>query len=320
MTLVLAILGSIALIAAIEGLQAVMHFLSERRRARLQHRLQSLGRPDEEDRDLLRRGRFARSAWLDAALRSFAPARALERLLEQASSGLTVAQLAGLSTALGGTALFLLLALGRGLLLALAGMAAAALAPLAWLTLVRDRRSRRLSEQLPEALATMARSLRAGHALTSSFEVVATEMPEPISLEFARAFEEQRLGLPFEQAVMSMLARSPSNGDLKIFAVSTVIQKETGGNLAEILDNIAATIRERYRFYGKLRTLTAEGRASGIILGVLPFLVALALSFINPGYLNALVDIPQGRAILAYAVASWLVGLTWMMRMTRVEV
>ncbi len=177
-----------------------------------------------------------------------------------------------------------------------------------------------MSEQLPDALAMMARSLRAGHALTTSFQVVATEMPEPISLEFARAFEEQRLGLPFEQAVMSMLSRAPKNGDLKIFAVSTVIQKETGGNLAEILDNIAGTIRERYRFYGKLRSLTAEGRASGLILGLLPFLVALAMSFLNPGYLARLVETPQGNVILIYAVVSWAFGLGWMMRLTRLEV
>lgn len=320
MTLVLAILGSIALIAAIEGVRSAVRFLSERRTAQLQRRLQSLGHPEDADRDLLRRGRFARTAWLDAALRAFAPAQRAERLLEQASSSLTVAQLAGFSAALGGTALFLLLALGREPPLAFTGMATAAVMPLAWLAVVRGRRSRRLSEQLPEALATMARSLRAGHALTTSFEVVATEMPEPVSLEFARAFEEQRLGLPFEQAVMSMMARSPSNGDLKIFAVSTVIQKETGGNLAEILDNIAATIRDRYRFYGKLRTLTAEGRASGIILGILPFLVALLMNFLNPSYLATLLETPMGRGILAYAVASWLVGLTWMMRMTRVDI
>jgi tight adherence protein B len=320
MTLLFAILGSIALIAAIEGARHAARFFSERRRTQLQHRLQSLGRPVEEGHDLLRRGRFAQTGWVDAALRAFAPARAMEQLLEQASSTLTVAQLVGVSAGMGGIALVALLGVGRTPLLVLAGTFAAAGAPFAWLILVRDRRSRRMSEQLPEALAMMARSLRAGHALTTSFQVVATEMPEPISLEFARAFEEQRLGLPFEQAVMSMLSRAPKNGDLKIFAVSTVIQKETGGNLAEILDNIAATIRDRYRFYGKLRALTAEGRASGLILGLLPFLVAVFMSFLNPEYLVPLVETPQGHAILAYAVVSWALGLAWMMRLTRLEI
>lgn len=320
MTLLFAILGSVALIAAIEGARHAARFFAERRRTQLQHRLQSLGRPVAEGHDLLRRGRFAQADWADAALRAFGPARAMERLLEQASSTLTVAQLVGSAVGMGGAALAALLAVGRPTLLALAGAVAAAGAPFAWLILVRDRRTRRLSEQLPEALTMMARSLRAGHALTTSFQVVATEMPEPISIEFARAFEEQRLGLPFEQAVMSMLSRAPKSGDLKIFAVSTVIQKETGGNLAEILDNIAATIRDRYRFYGKLRALTAEGRASGLILGLLPFVVAIFMSFLNPGYLAPLLETSQGNMILAYAVVSWAFGLVWMMRLTRLEV
>ncbi|HEX9052690.1 MAG TPA: type II secretion system F family protein, partial [Anaeromyxobacter sp.] len=183
----------------------------------------------------------------------------------------------------------------------------------------RSRRSRRLSEQLPEALDMMSRSLRAGHALPSAFQVVAGEMPQPIAIEFARAFEEQKLGLSLEQAVVQMSARAPGNGDLKIFAVSAVIQRETGGNLAEILDKIAGTIRERYKFYGKLRALTAEGRASGLVLGALPIGVGALLSTTNPAYFGKLLDNAKGQTILAVAAALWLLGVFSLHRLTKLE-
>src|SRR5262249_42873301 len=121
--------------------------------------------------------------------------------------------------------------------------------PLVVVSWKRARRSRKLSEQLPDALDMMGRSLRAGPALARSFKIVASELPAPVSLEFARAFEEQNLGLPFEKAISQMVKRCPTNRDLKIFAVSVIVQKETGGNLVEIIEKIAETIRQRYRFF-----------------------------------------------------------------------
>jgi tight adherence protein B len=144
-------------------------------------------------------------------------------------------------------------------------------------------------------------------------------MPEPICVEFARAYEEQRLGLTLERAVVQMSERCPGNGDMKIFAVSAVIQRETGGNLAEILDQIGETIRQRYRFYGKLRALTGEGRASAVILGALPFAVAVALSIMNPEYLMVLPGTAKGQMIIAGASVSWVVGLLWLYRLTQVD-
>ena len=117
------------------------------------------------------------------------------------------------------------------------------LLPFMFVLFMRSRRSRKLSEQLPEALEMMARSLRAGHALSSAFKMVATEMPTPVSIEFGRAFEAQELGLPFEKAVADMTRRAPDNQDLKIFALSVIVQKETGGNLVEIIEKIAETVR-----------------------------------------------------------------------------
>jgi tight adherence protein B len=318
----LIILVSLFAIAALEGTRQLVRWSRQRRREELKRRLRSVvsdaGAPFGPI--LLRKGKLAATPALDTVLRKFPLALRAEKLLEQADSGMTVAQLIALTAlaACAGFSVALVLQLGLAIALLLALTATGA--PTLMLLVARTNRSHKISEQLPEALDMMARSLRAGHALTSAFQVVAGEMPEPVSIEFARAYEEQRLGVSLERAVTQMAARAPGNADLKIFAVSAVIQRETGGNLAEILEKIAQTIRLRYQFYGKLRALTAEGRASAAVLGVLPFVVALALSFMRPGYLTALTETPMGRGMLAYAVASWAVGLVMLNRMTKLEV
>ena len=199
----------------------------------------------------------------------------------------------------------------------LVGLVAAAL-PLGRVLQARAHRCRRVSDQLPDALEMMARSLRAGHALSAAFKLVASEAPAPVAVEFGKAFEQQNLGMPLDQAVVAMAQRVPGNADLRIFAVSVLVQHETGGNLVEVLEKIAETIRERYRFYGKLRALTAEGRLGGLILGGLPFVVAALLCMVNPGYMSELTT-GTGQMILVAGTLSWLCGVTWMYRIAQVE-
>jgi tight adherence protein B len=320
MTALLTGLLGLALVATLEFVLYVRRFRADRRTAALRRRIHAVGHDaSEDDREaLLRRARFARSPALEALLRGLGPARRLEQLIEQADADVTVAQILGWSAGLFGTGLLLALALSRTALALVA--VGGALAPTLWLLSARARRGRRLSEQLPEALQMMSRSLRAGHALSAAFENVARELPDPVSIEFARAFEEQRLGLAFDEVVKRMAVRCAGNGDVKLFAISAVIQRETGGNLAEILDRIATTIRERFRFHGKLRALTAEGRASAMVLGALPFLVALVLALLNPQYIGKLFTDPMGNAILAVGSISWVVGQIMMFRLARVSV
>ena len=308
---------SVAVLGAIEVAFHLWRYLSERRGRELRRRLQAEGAAAAVDPVLLRQGRFSSIATLDRWLSGQGWARRVEHLLEQADSGLTVAQLVGLSAAGAGAG-----ATGGALLGPVPALALAALgAGLPWaLPLVaRERRSRKLSEQLPEAVDMMARSLRAGHALTAAFQLVATEMSEPISVEFARAYEQQRLGMPLERAVREMAARAPRNGDLKIFAVCTVIQKETGGNLSEILDGLARTVRDRYRFFGKLRALTAEARASAWVVSATPLGIALFLALTQPAYMRTLVVDPMGRTILAVGLVAWVSGALWFQRLTRFD-
>jgi tight adherence protein B len=316
---VLLIVLSVAAVAALEAIYHVVQFFRHRQRDRLHQRLQVLGVRAEAGVDLLRRGRLSNSPGVDRLLRHFRLSLRLERLLEQADAHVTVARLLVLAAAGAGTGVGAAIVLRLGVPVALLLAALGGALPFVWLLAARERRSRKISEQLPEALDMMARSLRAGHALQGAFKLVATEMAEPINLEFARAFEEQNLGLPFAGAVLKMTERTPSNPDLRIFAVSVIVQAETGGNLVEILEKIAETIRARYRFFGKLRALTAEGRISGLILGALPFGMALFLAVANPEYLRGLIDNPLGRTLLLVGVTSWVVGILWMRSLAKVE-
>ena len=309
--------------AAVFLLEAVAHtlrFFSDRKEDELKRRLQSLGNPEAVKFGLLRQGRLSASPVIDALLRGIPISQRLEDLLEQAEINITVARLLGYC---GGAAILMFLfgaltAGGPVMSLLLLPMGAAL--PLMVVSWKRTRRSQKLSEQLPDALDMMGRSLRAGHALSSSFKMVASELPPPVCLEFARAFEEQNLGLPFEKAIAQMVKRCPTNRDLKIFAVSVIVQKETGGNLVEIIEKIAETIRQRYRFFGKLDTLTAEGRMSSYILGALPILTGLFIGFTNPPYVMLLFTTHMGNVIFGYACVSWVLGFFVMRRMAKVTI
>jgi tight adherence protein B len=309
-----------AAVFLLEALSTTLRFFSDRKEEELKRRLQQLGTQEAVKFGLLRAGRLSASPVIDAILRGIPVTQRLEDLLEQAEINITVARLLTFC-AISAVVLFTLGLLSAGgplmsvMLLPIGGAL-----PIMVVSQKRARRSRKLSEQLPDALDMMGRSLRAGHALSSSFKMVASELPAPVSLEFARAFEEQNLGLPFEKAIAQMVKRCPTNRDLKIFAVSVIVQKETGGNLVEIIEKIAETIRQRYRFFGKLDTLTAEGRMSSYILGALPILTGLFIGFTNPPYVKLLFITHMGNMIFGYACASWLVGFVVMRRMAKVSI
>ncbi|MEA2699893.1 MAG: tight adherence protein [Myxococcales bacterium] len=317
---VLIVVVSFLAIVLAEAVVSTARFISARRADELKRRLQSLGSGTQASVGLLRQGKLSANSTLDEILRGWALARRLDDLLVQAELGITVGRLLGYCALCGITAFVLGMIAGAGPLLSLALLPMGLPLPYAFVLMARERRSRKITEQLPDALDMMARSLRAGHALGSAFKMVASEMPSPISVEFGRAFEEQNLGLSFDKAVAQMTKRVPSNGDLKIFAVSVIVQKETGGNLVEIIEKIADTVRQRYRFYGKLNTLTAEGRMSSYILGALPILTGIFIAATNGPYARLLVTEKLGNMILGYAIVSWLLGFMWMRRMSKVSV
>lgn len=179
--------------------------------------------------------------------------------------------------------------------------------PFYWVSMMKKRRINKFNMQLPEALEMLSRSLRAGHSLGAGFGLIADEMPDPLAREFGRCFEEQNFGVSLEQSLESMTQRIP-NLDLRFFATAVILQRQTGGDLAEILDKIGNLVRARYRLAGQIQALTGEGRLSGIVLLALPPGLFTAMLFLNKDYVMKLFTDPMGQWLLGGAIVMQFLG------------
>ncbi len=168
--------------------------------------------------------------------------------------------------------------------------------PFALLSFKRSRRMKQFTAALPEAIDTMSRALRAGHSSMAAINIIAEQSVEPVRSEFNEVFKQQNFGLPLRDAMGQMLDRVPSQ-DLRVLVTAMLVQKETGGNLAEILDRTSNTIRERLKLHGEIKTHTAQGRMTGYILCALPIVMLIVINMINPGYSNTLTNTPVGRML-----------------------
>lgn len=191
--------------------------------------------------------------------------------------------------------------------------------PIFWLVFMRKKRIAKINKQLPEALELLGRSLRAGHSLAAGFGLIAAEMPEPISREFGRCFEEQNLGIPLEEALEDMTVRVP-NMDIRFFATAVMLQRQTGGDLAEILDKIGRLVRERFKLAGQIQALTGEGRLSGIVLLALPPGLFGVMYFINREYIMSIFDDPMGHKMLAGAIVMQFLGALVIRKIINIKV
>jgi tight adherence protein B len=178
--------------------------------------------------------------------------------------------------------------------------------PFGYISFKRSRRIAAFNAGLPDAIDMMGRALRAGHAMTASISIVAEQSAEPVRSEFGEVFKQQNFGLPLRDAFMQMLEHVPSQ-DLRVVVTGILVQKETGGNLADILDRTAHTIRERLKIQGEIRTHTAQGRMTGWILCMLPVVMLVIINILNPGYSKILMDTPIGQ-MLSYLGIGLLVA------------
>jgi tight adherence protein B len=165
----------------------------------------------------------------------------------------------------------------------------------------------------------MARALRAGHAFVTGLKMVADELEDPVGPEFRKTFDEQNFGLPVQDALKNLTERMPLI-DVRFFATAVTIQRETGGNLAEILENLAHVVRERFKILQQVRVYTAHGRMTGYVLLALPFALAIALSFINPDHMNLLFRERMGQMLLAAAAVMQAIGYLWIKKVVKIEV
>ncbi len=240
-------------------------------------------------------------------------------LFEQADTSLTLTRLLAISGVIAGAGVVLGMAIRIHIaLLPLVGVTLG-IVPFFWLMMRRKRRLKQFGAQLPEALEMLSRSLRAGQSLGFGFNMVANEMGAPLGKEFGRVFEEQNLGIPMEESLQGMTVRVP-NLDLKFFVTAVILQRQTGGDLAEILDKIGGLIRERFRIWGQVQALTGEGRLSGVVLLALPVVLFLAVYQLNPGYISLLFSDPLGRKMLAAAIVMQIIGALVIRKIVNIKV
>ncbi len=195
----------------------------------------------------------------------------------------------------------------------------AALLPIAFVAFKRSRRLHKFEEHFPEALDLLGRAVRAGHAFTTGLEMISKECAEPLAGEFRTAFEEQNFGLPLRDALLNLSERVPIM-DVRFFVTALLIQKETGGNLAEILDGLARVIRDRFRIYREVRVRTAQGRLTAGILIALPIFMMLVLSVLNPKYMGVLFTDPKGPIVLVTAGVMQIIGSAILWKIIHFEV
>jgi tight adherence protein B len=193
------------------------------------------------------------------------------------------------------------------------------LAPYGVVMYLRQKRLRAFEERFPEALDLLGRAVRAGHAFTTGLEMIAKESPDPIASEFRTTFEEQNFGLPLRDALLNMTERIPSI-DVRFFVTALLIQKETGGNLAEILDGLARVIRDRFRIYREVRVRTAQGRLTAGILIALPVFMMIVLMVMNPTYIGVLFHDPKGVLALTVAGIMQVIGSMVIWKIIHIEV
>jgi tight adherence protein B len=208
-----------------------------------------------------------------------------------------------------GAPLFLVALLGGG----------AAVLPYFYLLFLRKRRLARFAKQLPEALELISRALRAGHSLAAGISLVAEEMPDPVGVEYSKCYEEQNLGIPLEESLENLSDRVP-NIDLRFFVTAVILQRQTGGDLAEILDKIGHLIRERFKLWGQIQALTGEGRLSGIVLLALPPCLFVAMYYLNPEYSSTLFTDPMGRQMLGGGIIMQFLGAIVIKKIINIKV
>ena len=319
--LVFVVLGFLAVFMLLEGLYLTWNAYRGPEARRIERRLQALSAGGNElvAAPLVKKRLLSDMPALERALLRVPRVHLLDRFLLQSGTGITVGSFLIVALALAAAGIVTAALLGLPVLLWLAAGAALVFAWLAYVQHRRLQRMRQIGLQLPDALDLMARAMQAGHAFSSALRLVGTEGPQPIAQEFLTVFDEINFGIPFDKA-MGNLASRVASGDLRFFVVAVLIQRDSGGNLAEILTSISALIRERHKLAGTIRVLSAEGRLSAWILTLLPFVLALVITLINRRFISTLWTDPAGIRLVAVALGLMLLGVWWMWRMVRIRV
>jgi tight adherence protein B len=315
------ILSFVAAVLFVEGAYLTWNSYKGPESKRIVRRLRSMsaGSDDNAQASILKQRLLSEVPAMERLLLQIPRIHQIDRLLQQSGLNWSVAFLMGTSV-LTGVGVFMVATMFNQLpTICLILGAASSTLPSIYAVRGRHTRLLKLEQQLPEALDLIGRALRAGHALQNGLKMVGEEMAEPISGEFRITSDEVNFGISMQDALTNLTTRVPST-DLRYFVIAVLIQRETGGNLTELLDNISAIIRGRLKLLGAVRVLSAEGRMSAWILSILPFALAGVINLLNPNFLAPLWGDPMGLKMMGGAGVMMALGIFWMWRIIKIRV
>jgi tight adherence protein B len=320
--MIIAVIVFFVVAATVAGMAiGVIRLPEVRARRRVELRLQEVSRPEELSADLsvVMRQHEGPLPGVERLIGRTTAGSWLNRLIEQAGVSTSPGAIVLASVMCGAVTGFLTyLFLRIPLALALCTPLGAAM-PFLWLLQRRSSRLKKFEEQFPDALDLVSRAIRAGHAFQAAIGMAADELAAPAAPEFRKVFDQQNFGLPLKDALNALAERVPLV-DVKFFVTAVAIQRDTGGNLAEILDNLAHVVRERFKIQRQVRVHTAHGRITGFVLLGLPAFLAVALSMINREHMRPLFEEPIGRSLILATIVMQLVGFVWIRKVIKIEV
>ena len=296
---------------------------SDKKRAILKERLadaiRSSAHSTDMDVQLARQELLSEIPWMNRVLIKLQVSSKLKQMIDQADAHITVMRLILFSLTAGVLAFLAVSMLSTSyLFMGFFGVIATVL-PYLYIHTKRKKRLKKFLQLLPDALDLMSRGLSAGHAFTEALQMVSTEMPEPIATEFRKTYEEQNLGLSLKLALENLVERVPIL-DLRMCVTAVLIQRETGGNLSELLEKVAYTIRERFRIMEDLKTMTLSSRWSAWLLCALPILLAVYVTFMNPGYMDVMWRDARGNRLLAIAAIMQVLGMLMVQKIMKIRI
>ncbi|MDP1678887.1 MAG: type II secretion system F family protein [Candidatus Nitrotoga sp.] len=318
------VLAFIAVVLLLEGIYLTWNAYKSPQAINIARRLQSISAgwygESSESEKLIKKRLLSESPTFERILLQIPHAHSIDRFLVQSGTQLNVSSFIGyvVMSMLGGLAITTSL-LHLHFLVSLACILIAGLLPFLLVNRARHKRLLKIEEQLPDAIDLMARALKAGHAFSASLQMVGSEGANPIAGEFRVTFEEISYGISTQNALINLITRIPIT-DLRYFVVAVLIQRESGGNLAELLESISSLIRARLKLLGTIRVLSAEGRLSAWILSCLPFVLAFVIQLVNPGFLDVLFTDPMGHKLIGGALFMMVTGIYAMSRIIKIRV
>lgn len=302
---------------------AVISIIDERKaQARvLRDRLTNVETPTEAPPEvaLLRDEMLSKIPAFDTVLRRSERVSEIQKMLQQGSVDIRAGNFLILCAASALIIGVIAMIIGKAFVFAWAGALVGFFLPYAYASHMRAKRFQKFEEKFPEAIDTLARAVRAGHAFTTALEMIANELAEPVGSEFRQLYEEQKFGLPVRDALMNLTERVPLV-DVKFFVTAVMLQRETGGNLAEILDNLSYMIRERFKILRQVRVHTAQGRLTMMLLMALPPTIVVIMMTLNPGFIQPLFKDPIGHMLIVAGITMQTMGYFFIRKIIRIQV